>query len=172
MCFLRLFGGVSLEECDDAAANEALPQRALAILALLATARDSGYSREKLIGYLWPESDGARARHRLADTVYQIRRSLCEDAVLTVGETLRLDADVVRSDVCAFQDALDAGQFTNAAELYRGPFLDGFFPNGGPSSSAGWRASGSASPISMRTPSTSWLPKRRRKATTRAPSLG
>ncbi|MGD8700381.1 MAG: BTAD domain-containing putative transcriptional regulator [Gemmatimonadales bacterium] len=131
MCFLRLFGGVSLEECGDAAPNEALPQRALAILALLATARDSGYSREKLIGYLWPESDGARARHRLADTVYQIRRSLCEDAVLTVGEILRLDSDVVRSDVDAFQDALDAGQLTHAAELYRGPFLDGFFPNGG-----------------------------------------
>jgi DNA-binding SARP family transcriptional activator len=131
MYLLRLFGGVSFEECGGAAQKDALPQRALAILALLATARDRGYSREKLIGYLWPESDGARARHRLADTVYQIRRSLGDDAVRTVGEILRLDPNVVRSDVCAFQDALDAGQLTHAAELYRGPFLDGFFADGG-----------------------------------------
>ncbi|TFH62120.1 MAG: hypothetical protein E4G90_09430, partial [Gemmatimonadales bacterium] len=133
MYFLRLFGGISLHARSGAAVPErVVQQRPLAVLALLAVAREGGSTRDKLIGYLWPESEKERARHRLADVVYLIRKSLGEDAVLSAGDMLRLNAAVVQSDVGAFLDALDSKDRETAVELYKGPFLDGFNASGAP----------------------------------------
>jgi DNA-binding SARP family transcriptional activator/Tfp pilus assembly protein PilF len=132
MYLLRLFGGISIDGLDDAV-ETGLQHRSLAVLALLAVARDKGCSRDKLIGYLWSESDQNRARHRLSDTVSMLRKSLGDEAmVLAAGGVLRLNLDVVESDAGAFLAALDAGELETAAELYEGPFLDGFYTSGAP----------------------------------------
>ena len=107
-------------------AGAASQPRRLAILAVLARAGDRGVTREKVIGYLWPDSDEERARRLLSQAVYMLRRDLgSDDAILGVRD-LRLGPDIITSDVAEFQDALDARTYEKAATLYGGPFLDGF----------------------------------------------
>ena len=48
----------------------ATQRRKLALLVLLASAGERGVSRERLLTYLWPESDSARARKSLAQLLY------------------------------------------------------------------------------------------------------
>jgi tetratricopeptide (TPR) repeat protein len=55
-----------------------------------------------------------------------LRKALGEDAIVTVGEELRLEPDRVHCDVVLFQEALEAGELERAVGLYSGPFLDGF----------------------------------------------
>jgi len=132
MYFLRLLGGVALEDSLGAAPESVVQQRALALLALLAVARDKGLGREKLVGLLWPDSSPDRARHRLADTLYMLRKSLGDDSVISAGDTLRLNPEAVLSDVRGFLDALDARELESAVERYGGPFLEGFRAGGAP----------------------------------------
>jgi DNA-binding SARP family transcriptional activator/tetratricopeptide (TPR) repeat protein/TolB-like protein len=107
-------------------AGAASQPRRLAILALLARAGERGITREKVIGYLWPDSDEERARRLLSQAVYMLRRDLgSEDAILGVRD-LRLGPDVITSDVEEFKQALDARAYDRAAALYVGSFLDGF----------------------------------------------
>ncbi len=132
MYFLRLLGGTSLEGESGPIPGHISQQRLLATLAILAVAREVGCSRDKLIGYLWPETDEERARHRLANAIYELRKSLGESAVLASGDVLGLNPEVIESDVWAFEDALDADELESAARLYVGPFLDGFHIDNGP----------------------------------------
>ncbi len=50
--------------------------------------------------------------------------------MLASGEYLRLGAEVVWSDVAAFEEALEAGEEETATEHYGGPFLEGFYLSG------------------------------------------
>jgi len=110
-----------------AVAGAAAQPRRLAILALLARAGDRGITREKLIGYLWPDSDEERARRLLSQAVYMLRRDLgSEDAIVGLRD-LRIGADVLTSDVAEFEQAVGARDYDRAASLYAGPFLDGFY---------------------------------------------
>ena len=84
-------------------------------------------SRDKLQAYLWPESDADRARHVLNQLLYAQRRQVGDDALFLGQKTLRLNPVVMWADVTAFEAALAGGDLEGAAELYRGPFLDGFF---------------------------------------------
>ena len=82
---LRLFGGVALEGPSGPLSGAALQKRRLALLAMLAAARGTGWSRDKLVAYLWAEHDEASARHRLADSVYVLRKALGESARIVVA---------------------------------------------------------------------------------------
>src|SRR5262245_48928272 len=123
---LILFGGATLEGDRGPIAGRGAQRRRLALLALLAVSRRA-LSRDKLIGYLWAESETEKARRLLSESVYVIRKSLGEDALLATGDELRLNPIVVWSDVAEFSDALQAGDDERAASLYNGPLLDGFF---------------------------------------------
>jgi TolB-like protein/DNA-binding SARP family transcriptional activator/Tfp pilus assembly protein PilF len=127
MFSLKLFGGVSLFGDDGPLTGPATQRRRLALLALLAAAPDGGVSREKLIGYLWAETGSEQARRFLADSVYSLRKALGQEAILAQGDNLRLNPEVIRSDVTEFREALARGDRLAAAALYKGPFLDGFF---------------------------------------------
>ncbi len=127
---LRLFGGVSLEGPSGPLSGRAVQKRQLALLALLGAGGEKGWSRDKLVGLLWPESDEEGARHRLSGSLYELRRALGEDAVLASGETLRLNHEMVWSDVRAFDEAIGRQELEAAVNLYAGPFLDGFYVNG------------------------------------------
>ena len=132
---LRLFGSPSIE--DDGAGGALLTGRVaqrhrLALLALIAMAPGQRLSRDKLIAYLWPESDPERGRNLLKVSSYVLRTALGEGALLSEGEDLRLASDVVRVDATDFETALDQADHAQAVALYRGPFLDGFFLNDAP----------------------------------------
>jgi DNA-binding SARP family transcriptional activator/Flp pilus assembly protein TadD len=126
---LRLFGGLSLADEAGPITGRAAQRRRLALLAILAAARDRPVSRDKLVAFLWPEAGGDRARHLLADSLYVIRDELGEDVIRATGNDLALDRSHISSDTMEFADALEAGDRARAAGIYAsgGPFLDGVF---------------------------------------------
>jgi TolB-like protein/DNA-binding SARP family transcriptional activator len=131
--YLRLFGSPSIEGPDGAPLAGRVSQRhRVALLALLALTPDSRLTRDKLIAYLWPESDQERGRNLLSVATYVLRSSLGEAAVVAAGEDLRLNREVIRTDVAEFEEAIERGDHARAAALYRGPLLDGFFLSDAP----------------------------------------
>ena len=127
MLRLRTFGGLTLARGEEDLTGAATQRRRLAILTLLAVSRDAGMSRDKLQAYLWPDSDAERARHVLNQLLYAQRRHVGPGNLFSGRKTLRLNREVIWTDVGFFDDALDRGLREEALEVYRGPFLDGFF---------------------------------------------
>ncbi|MDQ3607250.1 MAG: hypothetical protein M3418_13810 [Gemmatimonadota bacterium] len=127
MFSLLLFGGASLRSSEQPLSGPVTQRRRLALLALLAVSGGRAVTRDRLIAQLWPESDTDRARHLLSESLYVIRKALGDDAVLAAGDELRLNPEVVATDVAEFEEALERGEVDHAVSLYRGPFLDGFF---------------------------------------------
>src|SRR5690242_10683406 len=124
---LRTFGGVALKDGDRSLDGPLTQRRRLALLAMLAVAGDAGVSRDKLIAQLWPETDTERARHSLRQWIFLLRRDLGGDDDVLLGTTdLRLNPQLISSDVGDFEQAISAGDDERAASLYEGPFLDGF----------------------------------------------
>jgi DNA-binding SARP family transcriptional activator len=116
-----------------AVAGAAAQPKRLAILALLAHAGDRGITRDKVLDYLWPDSDEERGRRLLAQSLYMLRRDLgAEDVFAAGGKDLRLNPATITSDVGEFRLALAEGRLADAIELYAGPFLDGFRLAGAP----------------------------------------
>jgi DNA-binding SARP family transcriptional activator len=105
-------------------------RRTVALLAVLSVAGDAGMSRDKLVALLWPEVDSDRARHSLTQALYNARKALQADDLFIAETDVRLNPDRLTSDVREFEAATDSGNFKRAVELYRGPFLDGFFVSG------------------------------------------
>jgi DNA-binding SARP family transcriptional activator/tetratricopeptide (TPR) repeat protein/TolB-like protein len=123
---LITFGGLAAEN-GTLVNGVANPRSRLAILAVIAAAGSHGIRREKLLTLFWPESDEERARNALRQALFTMRRDLGVSD-LTVGVTeLRLNGDVVTSDVGDFRAAMAGARFEEAVALYRGPFLDGVF---------------------------------------------
>lgn len=125
---LNLLGGLGLEGPKNLS-GRVTQRRQLALLALLA-AHETPLSRDKVIGFLWPETTAERARHQLSDALYLVRKELDEDAIVVTGDTVRLNPAIVGSDLADFRSALASESYEEALEAYRGPFLDGFFPEG------------------------------------------
>ena len=132
MLELRTFSGLSIKDGGAPITGAATQRKTLALLALLAAAGKNGLSRDKLIAYLWPESDAEHGRNLLNQACYALRRDLHEREVLLGASELRLNQDVLASDVQAFEAALQRGDNEAAVRAYAGPFLDGFFINGAP----------------------------------------
>lgn len=102
----------------------------LALLALLATAPRGTLSRDALTAMLWPEHDRARARNLLNVAIHGCRQLLGGDVLHTVGNDLRLDLVQVSVDALEFEVCVAREQHAAAVDLYRGPFLHGFFLSG------------------------------------------
>jgi TolB-like protein len=130
MLRLKTLGGATVERAGTALGEVAAQRKSLALLALLAPAGDRGLSRDKIVAYLWPEADPERARHRLTQLLYTLRRYLDTDSLFLGGNDLRLNPALIGSDVQEFSAARRAGELERAAALYGGPFLDGFFLSG------------------------------------------
>ena len=124
---LKLFAGVSLEGGRGPLAGRAVQRHRLALLALLGVARSRGFTRDKLIAFLWPDADTDRGRALLSDSVYRINQAVGGEAIVANGDVLRLNTERVSCDAAEFGDAVECGDWQQAASLYTGPFLDGFF---------------------------------------------
>ena len=124
MLRLETFGGLRL--VDESGATVATQRRRLALLTLLAAAGERGLSRDKLLGYLWPESPAPNARHALEQLLYELRQRV-HPALFRGTDPLVLSPDIITSDVADFEQAVTRDAGAGAAALYRGPFLDGFY---------------------------------------------
>ena len=71
---LRTFGGLVLLVGEEPTTGTATQRLRLALLVLLAIARGRGLSRDKVLAYLWPETDLRRARHGLNQLLSAQRR--------------------------------------------------------------------------------------------------
>ncbi|HEX3232552.1 MAG TPA: protein kinase [Gemmatimonadales bacterium] len=129
MLRLQALGGLTL--LDAAGTPLVTQRRRLGLLALLAAAGGRGSSRDKLVAYLWAESSTEHARHALEQLLYSIRRQISDDALLGT-DPLQLNPSVLTSDVGDFERALARDDLAEAAALYHGPFLDGFFLSDAP----------------------------------------
>jgi TolB-like protein/DNA-binding SARP family transcriptional activator/tetratricopeptide (TPR) repeat protein len=130
MFHLRLFGSPALELDDIALTGRAVQRHRIAMLALLALAPARRMSRDKLIGYLWPERDTDSSRNLLKQATYVLRAELGENALLSEGDDLQLNDRVVTTDAAEFAVAITQLDFLRATRFYRGPFMDGFFLSG------------------------------------------
>lgn len=129
---LKTLGAVSLETEGVPLTGRATQRRRLALLALLAAHEQTGLSRDKVIAYLWPERDTEQGRHSLSQTLYALRRELGPEAIIAGIDDLRLNAQVVTSDVAELNAAHADGDAQTVVSLYSGPFLDGFFISDAP----------------------------------------
>jgi adenylate cyclase len=129
---LRTLGGISLERDTVTLDAVGAQRKALALLTLLGVSRGQGISRDRVAAYLWPESDTERARGALKQTLHVIRRQLGSPEIILGTSELRLNPSYIASDVDAFLSALEEGEHELAAQLYGGPFLDGFHVAGAP----------------------------------------
>jgi DNA-binding SARP family transcriptional activator/predicted negative regulator of RcsB-dependent stress response len=123
---LRVLGRLALEDGPGLSEGAAGRRRSLALLAILAAAGEQGVPRDKLLLYLWPESDTKRARNSLHQTLYALRQQLGQDAILAGIPNLQLNPARCSSDLWDFDAAVARGDIETAIGLYGGPFLDGF----------------------------------------------
>ncbi len=122
---LKTFGGLSLTGESGAVTGAATQRRKLALLAVLATGRERGVSRDRLLALFWSESDAEHARHALTQSLSALRRELGSDNLFLGSADLSLNPAAIESDVAALETALARAELERAAALYVGPFLDG-----------------------------------------------
>ena len=124
--FVRTLGGLSIEPASGEPGPFSTQRKALALVALLATAGDRGVTRDSLMALLWPENDLESARNALSQLLFRLRRELGANAVVGDGR-LCLERSAATSDILEFEAAISRGDFEAACAHYAGPFLDGFF---------------------------------------------
>ncbi len=125
MLRLKTFGGLWIENSETDSGAKLRP-RSLALLAVCAAAGPKGVSRDRILGVLWPESHPERARHALSQTLYNLKRDLGAEPLLSSPD-LRVDPKLMSSDVADFREAFGANRWAEATTQYAGPFLDGFY---------------------------------------------
>lgn len=130
MLRLRTFGGLALEGGCSTSAGAPTQPKCLGLLALLASAGERPTSRDKVLAYFWPETEPAKAAHRLAQVLYALRHDLEAESLFRGANDLRLNPQVINSDVQDFTEALERGELGRAVTLYQGAFLDGFYLTG------------------------------------------
>jgi DNA-binding SARP family transcriptional activator len=129
---IRLLGGAAVCDRNGPMLGRIAQPRPVAVLALLAAAKDHGAPRDRLTGVLWSDESEPRARHHLSDTLYIIRSTLGADALRTTRQVVHLNPAVIECDACEFIRLVSEGRFADALPLYSGPFLDGFYVDGAP----------------------------------------
>jgi tetratricopeptide (TPR) repeat protein len=129
-----MLGAVDLRSEDGNEVGSVLAQpKRVALLAYLAVNSARGYvRRDTLLGVFWPELDEAHARGALNTAVYQLRRSLGNNVIVSRGEELTLNEQAITADSAAFERAVKAGDHASAVELYRGELLEGWFVDDSP----------------------------------------
>jgi DNA-binding SARP family transcriptional activator/TolB-like protein len=132
MFALNVLGGAVLEGPEGLVSGRAAYRRRIAVLAILSMARGRPVGRERVIGLLWPDDRTERGRHLLSESLYVLRKELGDDLFVTAGDEVGINPAVLRCDAAEFEQAVEEGRLEEAARLYRGPFLDGFYVNDAP----------------------------------------
>ena len=126
MIVCRTLGPVELSVDGGPAPPELLWRKHLALLVYLARSPRRGRSRDHLIGLLWGDRTETAARHSLSEALRVIRHHAGVGSIdVTVGQ-VRLGAASVELDVDRMEELAAMGDWTAAAELVSGEFLEGF----------------------------------------------
>ena len=101
--------------------------RRLAVLALLASMGERGIPVDTVTAWLWPGADPPQPRVFLHRAIWLLERDLGVPAILRDTSLLRLNTQVISSDVAEFESALSQRELDVAESRYGGQFLDGFY---------------------------------------------
>lgn len=101
-----------------------------ALLVYLGIHQGQVVRREVLADLLWEGADPDRARHSLSQALYQLRRKVPELVINATREEVWIEAGSIRLDVDEFREAIEEERFEEAAGLYGGSFLAGFWVAG------------------------------------------
>lgn len=140
---IELFGGLRLTAGGEVP-TEISGQQTGALLAHLALNLHRNCARDEILARIWPEEKEEDSRPRLRQSTYSLRKLLeeppfnCSGCLIANRTSLRLNDELITTDVDAFESALgEAAKSTDAAtrlshlaravELYRGPLLPGFY---------------------------------------------
>ena len=115
------FGTLCVRGDRGTVAGAAAQPRRLALLALLARAGERGVTREKVTALIWPDSDEERSRRAITQGIYALRQELGSDDTILGVKELRLNPELVTSDVADFTAAIRAGRLEDAVRVYAGP---------------------------------------------------
>ena len=130
MIRLETLGALDLRNAEgsELRAIVAQPKR-LALLVYLAASTPRGFHRrDSILSLFWRDRDLEHARASLSRAVYFVRRELGAGVIVNRGtEEIGLDRERIWCDAAAFDDALQAGRYGEALDLYHGELLPGFF---------------------------------------------
>ena len=129
-CRLRLLGPPLIER--DARIIR-IPLRKAVALAAYLTVEQRSFSREYLAALLWSDYGQENAMGNLRRTLSCLRERLGNGCIVAEGDQLRIERSAVHTDADEFHGLLgrsiqdtDLSRLQEAAELYRGSFLEGF----------------------------------------------
>jgi DNA-binding SARP family transcriptional activator len=135
------FFGKSKIEYDGHVIGEQLGTKAYALICLLVLTEHSHLSRDKIIGYLWPDSNGDAARYNLRYNLWQIKKAIDNDRdghpfLLVDKETCGINPKYdFQSDIRDVRDFNpsedhDVEDLLKLKSLFQGEFLEGcYFKN-------------------------------------------
>jgi hypothetical protein len=123
--YLRTLGALRLDHPASSVLGVVNQRRPLTLLAYLAAVGEFGAPRERLLAVFWPDTDVDSARGALKQHVFALRKATGESELILGRDQLRLNRDLIRTDVDDFVAAARSGRTEELLELYRGPFLDG-----------------------------------------------
>lgn len=127
MIDLQLLGGLDFVGPDPSRSVRARRRHPMMLLALVAAAAPRAIGRDRIMAFLWPESDSARASNSLRQALHSLRRDLGEELFLPeTASGIQLDRGKVNVDLWVFRDAIARQAPGEAVAVYHGPFLDGF----------------------------------------------
>jgi DNA-binding SARP family transcriptional activator len=126
MIQLRVLGPLEILVDGEPAPPRLRWRKHAALLAYLALRGARPHARDRLIALLWPDKPDTDARHSLNEAVRVIRRAAGPDAIVSGVGDLRLLPGFVETDADELARQLRRGATSTAAQLIRGPFLDGF----------------------------------------------
>ena len=129
---ISVLGGSSLRGDEGHAILSVLQQpRRFALLVYLALESRSGpVRRDRVLGVFWPEKSQDAARGSLNQAIHYLRRSLGPEAIRTHADWVEVDTGLVSCDAAELMTAWEEGHWADAADLYGGELLPGYFDNG------------------------------------------
>ena len=137
MIELRVLGSLDLRPSDPSSAPSVLSRpKQLALLVYLTVARPGDYhQRDTLLALLWPELDEDRGRTAMNSALYRLRSEFGGGVVVGRGQNaVTVDQEQLWCDAVELPHQVARGRPDRAVDLYRGPFMEGFWVRDAP----GW----------------------------------
>src|SRR2546427_568629 len=123
--FCRVLGPVRVTVAGADAPAELLWRKHVALLVYLARSPRRSRTREHLVGLLWSDRDERQARHSLSEALRVLRRALGDERLVADVDQVRLAPDAVALDCDRFVELCQRSEWTSAAGLVDGEFLEG-----------------------------------------------
>ena len=133
MLRLITLGAADLRDAKGRTIHDVLsqPKRLALLVYLVLEGRKRPVSRDHLLALFWPESDEARARNALSQSLHHLRRSLGAGVIESRGAgAVQARPESLWCDAVAFAEAIERGDPELALDLYRGDFSLGLSAGG------------------------------------------